>query len=120
MTELPPDARDRYERHGLAAALSSVAYYRALDESTAERVYFEHSDEQTRWMWEAVPADTQFVAIRQLEIPGDGPARRYWWRSLEDDAGGLTDQPLNPEQEELTAITRQQFYELWNRGNADE
>jgi hypothetical protein len=33
------------------------------------------------------------VAIKQIELPSSGVARRYWWQHLEDDVGGLTDQP---------------------------
>ena len=91
-----------------------------LDEGTAERGYFERTDEEgladlgTRWMRETVLVNDQVAAVNQMEVPAAGKVRRYCWQSLEDDAGGLADQPLNPAEEELTPITPQEFYELWN------
>ena len=129
MTDLPADIADRYRRlalrrnwqpETLAAVLRSAALYRALDEGTGQRGYFTRTDEQgqaelgTRWLWETVLVSDEVIAVKQIEVPAVGEIRRYCWQSLEDDTSGLTDHPLNPPQEELTPITRQDFYKLWN------
>jgi hypothetical protein len=128
MVDLPPDVLDRYRqlalhRHRrpetLAAMLKSAAWYQALDESDAERDYFEWIDEEgleelgKRRLWETLLVDGQVIAVKQIEIPIGGEARRYCWQHLDDDASFLTDQSMNPEEEPITRITRQEFYQLW-------
>lgn len=130
MTELPADVRDRYRRLALsrrwqpqteAAFLSTVAAIRALDEGPGMRHYYERADEEglfeqgTRWLWEAVIVNGAVTAVKQMEIPLHGPVRRYWWRSLEDDSGGLSDQPLEPEEDGFHRIKREAFYQAWDR-----
>jgi hypothetical protein len=100
VTELPADveghyrglaARRRWPPETVAAFLASVAWYRGLDEGGGPRHYFEFvdheglEDEGARWLWEVVMIDDELVAIKQLELPSAGGARRYWWRQLEDD-----------------------------------
>ena len=129
MTELPADVRDRYRRlaeswrwqpETQAAFLSAVAGVRAMDEGPGVRYYYERADEEglfeqgTRWLWEAVIVNDAVIAVKQLETPLYGPVRRYWWRSLEDDSGGLTDQPLEPEEHDFHPITREAFYQAWD------
>lgn len=105
-----------------AAFRATVAWYRALDESFEPRRYFEYVDreglvdEGARWLWEAIVVDDETVAIRQIELSSSGVARRYWWRHLEDDAGGLTDQALDLTEPGLTAVSRSLFSALWKSG----
>jgi hypothetical protein len=129
MTDLPADVRDRYRRLAQArrwppeteaAFLDSAAYFRALDEGPSARGYFERVDDEglagqrTRWLWETVTDNGAVIAVKQIEIPLRGAVRRYWWRSLEDDGGFLTDQPLVPDEEALDTITCEAFYEAWD------
>jgi hypothetical protein len=128
MTDLPADVRDRYRRLAQArcwtpeteaAFLETTAFFRALDEGPGARSYFERVDEEglaeegTRWLWETVIVNGAVTAVKQIEVPLHGPVRRYWWRWLEDDASGLTDQPLVPDEDELDTITREAFYQAW-------
>ena len=53
-------------------------------------------------------AGVELVAVRQIEISEDGSAPRYSWRRREDDAGGPTDQPLEPSAG-LTPLPREAF-----------
>ncbi|MGE5131449.1 MAG: hypothetical protein ACM32E_00900 [Gemmatimonadota bacterium] len=129
MADLPAEVRDRYR--GLARArrwppeteaafLRTVAWFRAVDEEPGARSYYERADEEglveqgTRWLWETASVNGAAIAVKQMEIPLHGPVRRYWWRWLEDDAGGLTDQPLVPDEDGLHQITRAAFYEVWD------
>jgi hypothetical protein len=129
MTDLPADVRDRYHRLAQArhwtpqveaAFADTAAYFRVLDEGPGARSYYERVDaeglaeEGTRWLWETVVVNGAVTAVKQIEIPVHGPVRRYWWRRLEDDAGGLTDQPLAPDDDELDPITREAFYQAWD------
>jgi hypothetical protein len=128
VTSLPPDVLDRYWQLAvhrnwppatLEVVLRSAEWYRALDEGPAHRGYFERTDAEgsarpgTRWMWETVLVTGEVIAVKQIQVPAAGAVRRYCWQSLEDDTGTLTDQPLNPEEEELTPISRREFYQLW-------
>lgn len=103
-----------------AAFRASVAWYRALDEGSEPRYYYEYVDraglvdEGARWLWEAVRVDHETVAIKQIELDSSGAARRYWWRRVEDDAGGLTDQALDLVELGLTPVSRSAFYALWD------
>ncbi|HEX7306773.1 hypothetical protein [Lentzea sp.] len=109
MTEFPADveaycrglaARWRWPPETAAAFLASVVWYWKLDQGSDPRHYYEYVDheglvdEGARWLFEAVEVNHEVVAIKQIELPSSGAVRRYWWRYLEDDAGGLTDQPL--------------------------
>lgn len=105
-----------------AAFRASVAWYRALDEGFEPRQYFEYVDhkglvdEGARWLWEAIAVNHETVAIRQIELDSSGVAHCYWWRHLEDDAGGLTDQALDVGEPGLTPVSRSAFYALWESG----
>lgn len=129
MAELPEDVRDRYKRLATArrwrpeteaAFLRTVAWFRALDEGLGARSYYERADKGglaekgTRWLWETITVNGAVTAVKQAEVPLHGPVRRYWWRWLEDDASGLTDQPLVPDEDGLHPITRQAFYQVWD------
>lgn len=126
MTDFPADVETHYRRLAAqrhwpleteAAFRASVAWYRALDEGSEPRQYYEYVDheglvdEGARWLWEAIVVDHEMVAIKQIEQDSSGAVRRYWWRNIEDDAGGLTDQPLDPG---LTPVSRATFYALWD------
>jgi hypothetical protein len=130
MTELPADVRDRYRwlaesrrwsHETEAAFLRTVAWFRAVDEGPGARYYYERADEEdlaeqgTRWLWEAAIVNGVMTAVKQIKIPLDGPIRRYWWGWLEDATSGLTDQPLVPDEDGLHPITREAFYEEWDR-----
>ncbi|MER7860188.1 hypothetical protein ABTX61_13865 [Amycolatopsis japonica] len=125
MTDFPPDVEAHYRRLAAqrhwpyeteAAFRASVARYRALDEGAGLRQYYEYVDherlvdEGARWLWEAIVVEHEIVAIKQIELDSSGAVRRYWWRNIEDEAGGLTDQALDPG---LTAVSRSTFYALW-------
>lgn len=129
MTDLPADVRDHYRRLARArrwppeteaAFLRTVTRFRVLDEGPGPRGYYERADEEglveegTRWLWETVVVNGVVTAVKQVEVPLRGPVRRYWWRWLEDDASGLTDQPLAPGEDELHVITREAFYQMWD------
>ncbi|RSN56225.1 hypothetical protein DMH01_31000 [Amycolatopsis sp. WAC 04182] len=128
MTDLPADVETRYRRLAAqrrwpreteAAFRASVARYRALDQGSELRQYYEYVDheglvdEGARWLWEAVVVDHETVAIKQIEQDSSGAAHRYWWRNIEDDAGGLTDQALDLAEPGLTPVSRATFYALW-------
>lgn len=105
-----------------AAFRASVAWYRALDESSEPRQYFEYVDREglvdvgARWLWEAVVVNDETVAIRQIEVGSSGVVQCYWWRRLEDVASGLTDQALDVSEPGVTSVSRSVFYSLWKIG----
>ena len=105
-----------------AAFRATVAWYRALDDSPEPRQYFEYVDHEglvdkgARWLWEAVVVNGETVAIRQIERDSSGTAHCYWWRHLEDDAGGLTDQATDVAEPGITAVPRSVFRALWRSG----
>lgn len=131
MTDLPADVRERYRELARqrkwpavteSAFLDRVRWFRDLDERTTSRSYYEGAAEEpglagTRLLWEAAVVAGEVIAVKQIEVPPDGIARRYWWRHLEDELGFLTDQPLDPDGWQLRAVDRGIFYELW--GSAD-
>lgn len=129
MADLPADVRysnrrlaqsRRWPPESEAAFLHTVAWFRAVDEGPGVRRYYERADEEglaaqgTRWLWEAVIVNGAVTAVKQLEMPLHGPVRRYWWRWLEDDDSGLTDQALVPDEMGLHPITREAFYQVWD------
>ena len=129
MTDLPPDAARRYRlaaRQGnllpqtQAAILRAAGRYRRLEEGRGPCGYYERVDEEGlydeggRWLWETVTVNTEIIAVKQIEVNSAGAVRRYSWRWLYDADGGLTDQPLYPEEEELCPITRDRFYKVWD------
>ena len=131
MTDLPADVEAHCQRLASqhhwppeteAAFRATVAWYRALDESSEPRQYFEQVDHEglvdkgARWLWEAIVVNDETVAIRQIELGSSGVARCYWWRHLEDDAGGFTDQALDLAEPGLAAVPRSVFRALWKSG----
>jgi hypothetical protein len=135
VTDLPADIEDHYRRLAArrqwpaeteAAFRASVAWYRELDERPAARQYYEYVDheglvdEGARWLWEAVMADHEMVAVKQIELSSSGTARCYWWQHLEDDAGGLTDQALETAQPDIKPVPRHVFYALWEQHHRQE
>ncbi|WP_143086571.1 hypothetical protein [Lentzea flaviverrucosa] len=103
-----------------AAFRASVAWYRALEESSEPRQYYEYVDreglveEGSRWLWEAIAVNGETMAIKQIELGPSGVAHCYWWRRVEDDVGGLTDQPLDLVEPGLSPVSRSAFYSLWD------
>jgi hypothetical protein len=133
--DLPAEVRERYRRLARqrkwppeteSAFLRATCRIRALDEEPGPRGYYERAGEAglaeqgTRWMWETVTTDGAVIAVKQLEVPLDGVVRRYCWWRLEDNVSGLTDQALQPEDEGLAPISRDAFYEVWDRVGAPE
>jgi hypothetical protein len=96
----------------IEGVIANVEYVRQLDESDLPRSYLQGEFEGVRWLWEAVPAGGELIAVRQIEITSDGSARRYFWRRREDDAGFLTDQPLEPS-DDLAPLSREEFLAAW-------
>lgn len=130
MTDLPPEVARRYRlaaRQGnllpetQAAILRAAGRYRRLEEGSGPRGYYERVDEEGlydeggRWLWETVTVSAEIIAVKQIEVTSGGTVRRYSWRWLYDVDGGLTDQPLYPEEEGLHPITRDGFYKLWDQ-----
>jgi hypothetical protein len=83
MTDFPADVEAHCRRLAVqhhwspeteAAFRATVAWYRALDESSEPRRYFEHVDHEglvdkgARWLWEAIVVNDETVAIRQIEL----------------------------------------------------
>ncbi|MFD5243649.1 hypothetical protein ACFWIW_03875 [Amycolatopsis sp. NPDC058340] len=129
MNDFPQDVETRYRRLAAqrhwsleteAAFRASVAWYRAFDESSELRQYYEYVDheglvdEGARWLWEAITVNDEAVAIKQIELDSSGTAHRYCWRNIEDDAGGLTDRALDLADPGFTPISRSAFYALWD------
>jgi len=90
-------------------------YFRSLDESQRPRTHWrgvDPDDNDTQWLFETVDDDGQRVAIRQLVIEPSGAIHRYWWEHLEDEAGFLTDQPVDYV-DKLDEISAAEFARLW-------
>jgi hypothetical protein len=105
-------SRFAWSRDTIDAVIASVDYLRRLEESDLPRSYLQGASEGVRWLWEAVQAGGELVAVRQVEIGQDGVPRRYSWRRREDDAGFLTDQALEPA-EDMTPLSREAFLSAW-------
>lgn len=95
-------------------AAETAAYYRALDEDAKLRHHFRHADEEGGlWYIEAVPDRGELIVIKQAELTSAGQLRRYSWQHLDDKHGGLTDQPIDPEEDPLEAIPAEEFQRVW-------
>lgn len=131
MTDFPADVeaycrqlavQRRWSPETEAAFRATVAWYRALDQSAEPRRYFEYVDHEglvdkgARWLWEAVVVNGETVAIRQIEMDSSGTVHCYWWRHLEDDAGGLADQAIDVAEPGIAAVPRSVFRALWRSG----
>ena len=96
----------------IQGVIANVEYLRQLDESDAPRSYLHGKSEGVRWLFEAVQTGGKLTVVRPIEISLDGSARRYSWRRREDNAGGLTDQPLEPTND-LAPLSREEFLSAW-------
>jgi hypothetical protein len=117
----PPEVADWYESQAMkygwpgtvaGSMIASVEFIRQLDESDLPRTYLQGEFEGVRYLWEAVHDGATLTAVRQVYLSPDGRARRYSWRRLEDDAGGLTDQPLEPAPG-MTSTSQEEFLAAW-------
>jgi hypothetical protein len=106
-------SRFGWSQHAIEGVIANVEYLRRLEESDLPRSYLQGEFEGVRWLWEAVRAGDELVAVRQVEIGPDGLARSYSWRRREDDAGFLTDQALEP-REDLAPLSRETFLSAWS------
>jgi hypothetical protein len=104
-------SRFGWSQHTIEGVIANVDYLRRLEESDLPRSYLQAEFEGVRWLWEAVQAGGELVALRQVEISLDGSARCYSWRRREDDAGFLTDQALEPA--DLAHLSREAFLSAW-------
>lgn len=91
-------------------------YYAGLDRSPKPRRYYfgrSPDDRREQWFFEAVEDEGRLIAIRQLTIAADGSRQAYSPEHLDDARGGLTDQPIDYE-DQLQIITAKDFYAAWN------
>jgi hypothetical protein len=117
----PSDVADWYEslasKRGwplatIEGVIVNVEYLRQLEESDLPRSYLQGESEGVRWLWEAVRIGGELIAVRQIEISSNGSVRRYSWRRREDDAGLLTDQPMEPS-DDVATLSREAFLAAW-------
>lgn len=97
----------------------SIDAIRALDESDRPHAYwyFHWKDEGSDWFMETVDDDGELWTVKQLVIEADGTAYRYWWGHMDDEAGFLGDQPLDPSFPGVEAIDATTFFERWRNGD---
>jgi hypothetical protein len=91
------------------------AYFQGLEESDRPREHWrgiDPDDGRTQWLFQTVEDGGQQIAIRQVIVHPDGVIDRYWWKHLEDEAGFLTDQPVEYT-DQLIAISADEFDALW-------
>ncbi|MGI5367398.1 hypothetical protein [Streptomyces iakyrus] len=94
----------------------TVAYFRALDENGTLRHHFRHIDEEGGLCYfEAVSDRGELVAIKQAEMTPAGRLHRYSWEHLEDEHGFLTDQAIDPEEDQLEDIPAEEFQRVWTQ-----
>jgi len=105
-------SRSCWPQSVIEGVIANVEHLRRLDESDLPCSYLQAEFEGVRWLWKAVQSGGELVAVRQIEISPDGTARRYSWRRREDDAGFLTDQPLEPS-EVMAPLSREAFLSAW-------
>ena len=90
---------------------------RALAESARERRYwrYEHTEPDEGaglWYFECVRDGEEWWCIRQIAPDPDGVSG-YDWAYLEDERGFLTDQPIDPDEAQLQAISASEFEAAW-------
>jgi hypothetical protein len=78
------------------AVASNAEHIRNLAGSARRRRYFAGESEGDQWLFEAVEDLGELVVIRQVLIEPNGATHRCSWSWIEDDEGGLTDEPLDP------------------------
>lgn len=64
--------------------------------------------------WWYFETDYSGVVIRQIEVYDHGPILRYHELLLNDDFGGLSDQPLNLDEFAKFEISKDEFDRVWN------
>ena len=103
------------------ATEESIQAIRALDESSLARSYwhFYWEDERSHWYEETVNDDGEECAVKQLVVDADDSIHRYWWRHIEDEAGGLADQAIDPTSSDIERITADAFFDLWGTPGID-
>ena len=97
------------------ATEESIQAIRTLDESRLARSYwhFYWEDERSHWYEETVNDDGEEWPVKQLVVEADRSIHRYWWRHIEDEAGGLADQAIDPTSSGVERITAEAFFGLW-------
>jgi hypothetical protein len=87
---------------------------RALDESANPRGYWRDVHEDgSEWLFETVEDDRTAWVVKQIVVDAVGAVHRYAWDNLEDEDGFLTDQPLDPARDPITAIDAGEFFQRW-------
>lgn len=90
-------------------------YFRSLEESDRSREHWrgvDPADGRTQWLFQTVEDDGRRIAIRQIIVHPSGAIDRYWCEHLEDEAGFLTDQPVDYT-DRLVALSAEEFDGLW-------
>jgi hypothetical protein len=91
-------------------------YLQGLEESDRAREHWrviDPDDGRAEWLFQTVEDDGQRIAIKQMIVHPSGAIDRYWWKHLEDEAGFLTEQPVDYT-EQLVAISAEEFDGLWS------
>ena len=91
-------------------------YFQGLEESDRAREHWrviDPDDGRAEWLFQTVEDDGQRIAIKQMIVHPSGAIDRYWWKHLEDEAGFLTEQPVDYT-EQLVAISAEEFDGLWS------
>jgi hypothetical protein len=91
-------------------------YVHGLEESDRPREHWrgiDPEDGRTVWLFQTVEEDGHRIAIRQMIVHPSGAIDRYWWTHLEDDAGFLTDRPVDDDAH-LVEISADEFDRLWH------
>jgi hypothetical protein len=93
----------------------SIDAIRALDESDRRHSYwhFHWKDEGSHWFIETVDDNGEEWPVKQLVAESDGSVHRYWWDHMEDAAGMLGDQALDPSFPGIETIPASTFFERW-------
>ncbi|MFZ3569911.1 hypothetical protein ACOKM5_23170 [Streptomyces sp. BH097] len=93
-----------------------VAYFRSLDEAATSRCHYRFADEEGgMWYLEVVPDRGELAVIKQAELTSEGRLHRYSWEHLGDEHGWLTDQAVDPDEDQLEAISAEEFHRVWAR-----
>jgi hypothetical protein len=99
----------------IEGVIANVQYFRSLAESDRPHWFFAADTDEGRWLFEAVgDGDELMIAIRQVDIDLDGGIHRYSWRHREDDAGFLTDQPIDPSEGDWRSPDAAELNVAWN------
>jgi len=90
---------------------------RALDESDLPHSYwhFHWEEEGSDWFVETVSDNGEEWPVKQLVVEADGVIHRYWWAHIEDEAGALGDQALDPSFPGIEVIDAATFIDGWRK-----